>query len=154
MPAIQISQITPMKLAALLLLTFAFAVQAQYAINWFTMDAGGGESAGGAYTLAGTAGQPDAGVQSGGAYTLVGGFWGAFSVAEPEPVPTLRIAVAGDKVTLAWQNPSTGYQLQESSSLSAPNWSNVPDAPSVVGSEKQVTVLLEAGPRYYRLRKP
>lgn len=154
MPAIQISQPIPMKLATLLLLSCALAVQAQYAINWFTMDAGGGQSAGGAYTLAGTTGQPDAGVQSGGAYTLVGGFWGAFSVAEPEPVPTLRIEHQGSKVTLAWQNPSTGYQLQESDSLSAPNWADVPDAPNLVGSEKQVSVLLEPGPRYYRLRKP
>ena len=34
-------------------------------------------SAGGAYTLGGTVGQPDAGVLSGGDYILSGGFWGA-----------------------------------------------------------------------------
>jgi len=39
------------------------------------VDSGGGESAGGGYALAGTAGQADAGALSGGGYTLVGGFW-------------------------------------------------------------------------------
>lgn len=46
-----------------------------YEIAWFTVDGGGGESAGGGFTLAGTAGQADAGVLSGGPYTLAGGFW-------------------------------------------------------------------------------
>jgi hypothetical protein len=32
-------------------------------------------SAGGGYTLGGTAGQPDAGLLTGGGYTLAGGFW-------------------------------------------------------------------------------
>ena len=37
--------------------------------------AGGGESSGGTYALAGTVGQPDAGTLTGGPYSLVGGFW-------------------------------------------------------------------------------
>jgi hypothetical protein len=38
-------------------------------------------SAGGAYTLGGTVGQPDAGVLKGSNYTLTGGFWsGAYAV--------------------------------------------------------------------------
>ena len=143
-----------MKRLALLSLLFALPLWAQYQITWSTHDAGGGSSAGGAYALVGTAGQPDAGYHSGGAYTLIGGFWGAFAVDLPEPIPVLRIALNGPKVLLAWQNPSTGFQLQESSSLSSPSWTDVLDAPSVVGDEKQVSVLLEAGPRYYRLRKP
>jgi hypothetical protein len=50
-------------------------VALNYEITWFTIDGGGGESAGGGYTLAGTIGQPDAGVLIGGNYTLSGGFW-------------------------------------------------------------------------------
>jgi hypothetical protein len=46
-----------------------------YQINWWTIDGGGGESAGGDYTLKGTIGQPDTGSAEGGDYTLAGGFW-------------------------------------------------------------------------------
>ncbi len=49
-----------------------------YALEWNTIDAGGHTfSSGGAYTLGGTIGQPDAGALSGGSYTLSGGFWNA-----------------------------------------------------------------------------
>jgi hypothetical protein len=56
--------------------------EATYSVTWSTVD-GGGEmySAGGAYTLGGTVGQPDAGVLEGGAYTLAGGFWGGGAAA-------------------------------------------------------------------------
>ncbi len=49
-----------------------------YDLTWSTIDGGGAmNAAGGAYTLGGTLGQPDAGAaMSGGGYTLVGGFWG------------------------------------------------------------------------------
>jgi hypothetical protein len=48
-----------------------------YRITWFTVNGGGGESAGGRYTLVGAVGQPEAGLSmSGGGYALAGGFWG------------------------------------------------------------------------------
>lgn len=47
-----------------------------YDLTWSTIDAGGGTSTGGGYTLSATIGQPDAGASlSGGGYTLDGGFW-------------------------------------------------------------------------------
>lgn len=51
-----------------------------YTLTWSTLDGGGagaGASSGGAYTVAGTIGQPDASATSllGGAYSLLGGFW-------------------------------------------------------------------------------
>lgn len=48
-----------------------------YTITKSTIDGGGGTSAGGAYSLTGTLGQPDASLQdlSGGPYRLTGGFW-------------------------------------------------------------------------------
>lgn len=47
-----------------------------YTLEWWTVNAGGGTSKGGAYALSGTAGQPDSGIAMvGGTYTLVGGFW-------------------------------------------------------------------------------
>jgi hypothetical protein len=55
-------------------LSTAFA-QSGYQINWWTVDGGGGESAGGGYTLKGTIGQHDAGYLEGEGYSLRGGFW-------------------------------------------------------------------------------
>jgi hypothetical protein len=52
-----------------------------YDLTWNTVDGGGMTVlAAGAYTLSGTAGQPDAAVWSDGAYTLVGGFWAGAAV--------------------------------------------------------------------------
>ncbi len=63
-------------LAVFLLLTsVALADPDDYDLNWNTVG-GGGKWSGGEYTLAGTAGRPDAAVGQGGEYTLVGGFWG------------------------------------------------------------------------------
>ena len=58
--------------ALLLVLALATALQAagqglapaagSYDLSWWTIDGGGGASSGGAYELAGTSGQPNAGV--------------------------------------------------------------------------------------------
>src|SRR5947209_9223846 len=56
-----------------LVVLFVEPASAQYAIDWFTIDGGGGASSGGNLTLTGTIGQPDAGTLSGGNYTLQGG---------------------------------------------------------------------------------
>ncbi len=48
----------------------------EFAIDWHTIDGGGGTSVGGAFMLAGTIGQADAGVPlTGGDFELIGGFW-------------------------------------------------------------------------------
>lgn len=67
-------------LATCCLLLAASTVLAQsgggYDLSWSTVDSGGYTSSiGGDYSLAGTAGQVDAGLMSGGTYTLAGGFW-------------------------------------------------------------------------------
>lgn len=66
-------------LAASLLLAISIASAGpQYAIDWHTVDGGGGTSAGGSYELSGTIGQHDASKAAlfvGGSYELTGGFW-------------------------------------------------------------------------------
>jgi len=65
-------------LTALLLIAAPTLLLAQFEITSYTIDAGGGYSAGGAFDLEGTIGQPDAGPaqgMTGGSFTLVGGFW-------------------------------------------------------------------------------
>ncbi len=143
-----------MKFIFALLLASACAGSAQYAIDWFTIDGGGGQSSGGAYTLHGTIGQSDAATSSGGRYTLHGGFWSAFAVVQTEGAPTLRILRNAGNVTLTWPNPSSGFQLQESPSLTSPNWTDVNTAPGIVGDEKQVNQAVAPGTRFFRLRQP
>ncbi len=63
------------KIMVLIVLILSFSAGAEYKINWYTIDGGGGTSSGGDYTVVGTIGQADAGEMSGGIYELVGGFW-------------------------------------------------------------------------------
>jgi hypothetical protein len=44
-------------------------------LTWWTIDGGGGRTAGGPFTLGATLGQPDAGATAGGAFRFAGGFW-------------------------------------------------------------------------------
>jgi len=56
--------------ALILLAPIALAVATDgYDLSWWTADGGGGSSAGGSYTLSGTAGQPDAGLLTGGSFS-------------------------------------------------------------------------------------
>jgi hypothetical protein len=67
-----------MLLVAALVGTALASSGGDYALDWYTIDGGGGTSTGGDYSLSGTIGQPDAGDVSGGDYALSGGFWGCF----------------------------------------------------------------------------
>ncbi len=64
-------------LSILVLLACAPLASAQpYAIDWYTIDGGGGISTGGQFEVNGTIGQHDAGsALTGGALELTGGFW-------------------------------------------------------------------------------
>ncbi|MBC8094301.1 MAG: hypothetical protein H7Y43_00685, partial [Akkermansiaceae bacterium] len=64
-----------------ILLAWVATADAQpFAIDWHTIDGGGGTSTGGVYSVSGTIGQPDAGRMSGGNYSIDGGFWGIIAV--------------------------------------------------------------------------
>jgi hypothetical protein len=64
-------------LYALLLVGPGVVLAQEYALSWTSVISGRGISAGGAYTLKGTLGQPEAGqVASGDGYTLSGGLQG------------------------------------------------------------------------------
>lgn len=59
-----------------------------YGLTWWTVDGGGGEVEGGAYTLAFTTGQPEVGkALIGGGYTLTGGFWPSATVLHSVYLP-------------------------------------------------------------------
>ena len=59
----------------------ASAAHAQFAIDWYTIDGGGGPAGGGTFTITGTIGQADAGSGTGGSFACTGGFWGVSAAA-------------------------------------------------------------------------
>jgi hypothetical protein len=75
--------ITTFLFAGVLLIAGAAVAQdgptPDFAIDWYTLDGGGGLSTGATFSLTGTIGQHDASVMesTGGVYSLSGGFWGA-----------------------------------------------------------------------------
>jgi hypothetical protein len=117
---------TGLKIILLTLAFTAFAARAQtnYTIDWFTIDGGGGTSAGGVYAVSGTIGQPDAsGAMTGGNYSLTGGFWSIIAAVQMSGAPTLYITRSGNTVTVYWQDVS-GWSLQQNSNLtSSGGWS-------------------------------
>ena len=67
--------------------TIGAAQTGDYQLLWWTVDNGGGSSAGAAFSLAGAVGQPEAGRQMiGGVFALQGGFWPP-GAAGPNPPP-------------------------------------------------------------------
>jgi hypothetical protein len=138
---------------AVFLLLVCNSAFAQYSIDWFTVDGGGGTTSGGTCEITGTIGQPDAGSVSAGNYVIEGGFWSDLeAVPEPGP-PRLTIdRVSPSSVLVAWPAPSNGFVLQENTNLITTNWGAVTNLPVEVNGEKQVTVSPLVGNRYYRLK--
>ncbi len=130
------------------LLLAALPLGAQnYTLDWFTIDGGGGTSAGGAYSVSGTIGQPDAGLMAGGNVAVAGGFWSVQEVNLPG-VPTLFITRSGMNAIISWTPSSPGFVLQGNGGLSPAGWA---DAPS--GSTNPATIPPAGAARFYRLRK-
>jgi hypothetical protein len=134
---------------ALLLATPLGTLAQPFAVDWYTIDGGGGISSGGTYTLHGTIGQPDAGTSAlrGGNFTLEGGFWPGLAVTIPGGGPTLIIQRSGVNVIMSWSPDAAGSALEQADTLTAPAW-----APAPVGNP----VVLPVGgtARFYRLKKP
>ena len=138
--------------AALLLLVCNPAF-AQYSIDWFTVDGGGGTTSVGVFEISGTIGQPDAGSLIAGGYVIEGGLWGDLETV-PEPGPP-GLAIAGvfhGIVMISWPAPSTGYVLQVNTDLTTTNWLMVTNPPIVANGEMVITVSPSGGNRYYRLK--
>jgi hypothetical protein len=69
--------------------------------------------------------------------------------------PLLRIQLASANTALiAWPAAATGFVLQQTSSLTAANWSNATNPVTVVGAEYQATLSLTDSNQFYRLSHP
>jgi hypothetical protein len=135
-----------------LLSAFSFGAFAQYAINWSTIDGGGGTSTGGVYSVRGTIGQPDAGgPMTNGQYSVTGGFWALPQAVQTEGAPTLTIAKGAPGFALISWTPATGtnWVLQERVNLTSGIWTNSPSGPT-----NPVTVPATLPAQFYRLFKP
>jgi len=141
--------------ATLLALGFALtAVRAHaqsFAIDWFSVDGGGGTSTNGQYTFSGTIGQPDAGpTMTGGQFTLTGGFWVLPTLVQTPGAPTLTIVPhAPGFALISWSPPTPGFVLQENLNLVSTNW-----VYSLSGTTNPVIVPATPPTRFYRLHKP
>ena len=131
-----------------LVLLLVVPANAQYAIDWFTIDGGGGASNGGSFTLSGTIGQPDAGTLSGGNYTLQGGFWPAIVVPATGEAPTLFVQLSSASIIILW-SPTPGFSLEQSSTLLPGSWAPAPSA-----ADNPAMIPLGSGPTFYRLKRP
>lgn len=133
------------------------AAWAQFSIDWSTIDSGGGTSSGGAFSISGTIGQPDAGgTQSGGDFDLAGGFWPGVEIVQTPGAPRLgvsRDAASGD-VTVFWALPDDGFLLYRSSTLGqAPTpWAVVPAILyQTDGTKRFITIPSPTGRDFFKL---
>ena len=123
----------------------------EYAVDWQTVDGGGGTIRGGVYTMSGTLGQPDAGpVMTGGSFAVQGGFWALPQAVQTPDAPALSISpAASGQALLQWTPDDGSWMLQETASLTPPDWK---DAPS--GSTNSIIVPATLPTKFYRLHKP
>jgi hypothetical protein len=70
-----------------------------------------------------------------------------------ESTPRLLITRSGNSVLLTWPSPSTGFALQQTTSLKPVNWTNAPQTATDDGIIKSVTVSPATGNVYYRLKQ-
>jgi hypothetical protein len=130
-----------------------------FALDWFTVSGGGGESSGGDFELSATIGQPDAGNLSGGDFDIAGGFWSIITTVETPGAPLLSVRSNGGNIVISWpESESIGFGLEQTSTLANPSgsttWSAVNVAPSASNGVKSVQLPMASGNRFYRLHKP
>jgi hypothetical protein len=134
-----------------LIATVTTASAQSYAIDWHTIDGGGGTSTGGVYSVSGTIGQPDAGKMSGG--TTDGGFWDIVAAVQSPGAPLLSIARSNALVIVSWPLTTLNFQLHETTNLSLPNsWSPVAQPAVTNAGQISVTVPATVGRKLFRLK--
>lgn len=147
-------------LARLVSMSLGFAtvvscLAAEYTIDWFTIDGGGGTSTGGIYSLSGAIGQPDAGSMSGGNFTLQGGFWGVVAAVQTEGAPWLSVTRSNAVVLISWPQPAPDWMLEWTAALTnvSNSWTLIPPPYPVSGTNCVLHEPLPIGNKFYRLRK-
>jgi hypothetical protein len=123
-------------------------------VGWSAISGGGGVSTGGIFQVSSTIGQAEASSASGGGFSVTGGFWSIYSVVPLPGGPGLTLARLGGNVVLSWPSLPTGFHLEQTPTLTGPSWTTVTNAPVDNGVTKSVTLPLQAGSHFFRLRAP
>ena len=153
-PAASSRRRLPGLVALIMALALSRAGAQSFAVDWFSVDGGGGTSTGGVFSVSGTIGQPDAGHMSGGSFTLEGGFWGIIAAIQTPGAPLLSVFLTPtNTVIVAWPAPSS-FSLQQNTNPATTNWTGVTNAVTPVGTNNQVMISPPAGNRFYRLKFP
>jgi hypothetical protein len=140
-------------------LVFPRALHAQiYSINWHTIGGGGGVSSGASgtnvYTVSGTIGQPATAAMSGGVYSITGGFWSILATVPTPGAPLLSVARSGRQAVVSWSASSTGFVLEQSSTLLPGSWSGSSATLTTNGGVISVTLPVTNQYQYFRLHNP
>lgn len=123
-----------------------------WALTSSTLDGGGGGSAGGAWSVTGTIGQPDASTQNaaGSAWIVAGGFWPTVIHGAGGPLLAI-VPFDATSVTIIWTAGAMGYKLQYSTDMAI--WTDYPGL--TIDGAASIVWPLQNGPRYFfRLWKP
>jgi hypothetical protein len=134
-----------------LLSTAYLCAWAQYSIDWYTVDGGGGTSTNAQHTVSGTIGQPDAVSMpmTGGSFSLTGGFW-IYQAIQTVGAPFLNIVPSGvGQATISWDSNDPGWVLQETLGLTPASWVSSPS-----GTNNPIMVPASAPAKFFRLFKP
>jgi hypothetical protein len=135
----------------LMFFSLAFSARAQFSIDWHKIAGGGGTSTNGQFTLSGTIGQHDAGLDmTNGEFSVTGGFWVLPQAVQIEGAPVLTIAPTSlGFATISWTPNTPGFILQETWNLTTANWTNSPS-----GATNPITLPTDTTGKFFRLRKP
>jgi hypothetical protein len=104
-------------------------------------DAGGGVATNASFHLAGRCTGAVVGLASGGSFTVTGRFPGIRLVQTPG-TPRLMLNASGSGYLLQWSAAFSGFRLQTTTSLTQPQWLDVPLPVTVSGD--QITVRVPA----------
>jgi hypothetical protein len=139
----------------LLLMTDGSAWAQNLSVDWHKVAGGAGTSTNAQFAVTGTIGQPDTGRLAGGSFTIGGGFWAFAAVVQSPGGPLLNLRLnAANSVVISWPSRFSGYVLQSSTNLTAPNWSNVLLTPSDDGTNMTLVFTQAFGSQFFRLIKP
>ncbi len=149
------SLVVSLFIASLLLLASRPLARAQdqFRLDWWSVNAGGGTSSDAQFAVSGTLGQRGVGVMTGGPFMLAGGLWWAVELPAPT-APLLGARLSGNKVVLSWPASEQGCTLETTGDLGdASSWNTLSLIPVIVGSQDTVTIPIQAGSHFYRLRR-
>ena len=139
----------------LLLSCWCASLRAQtedYAIDWFSLDCGGGTSSDDVYSVSGTIGQPEASEVADADWTLIGGFWAATVETSSPTLPKLNVTPVGNTLVLSWPASAPGFVLEQNANLlQFDGWHSVNLPVELINGQNTVTVPASGVRVYYRL---